>query len=390
MAQQRKASWLGPLVIAAAAVAFGTAFYFLTREDPNEGVNIKAEMNDAELTGEIKVAQFGEYKGPRDGEHGTYIVEYSTQYENGNRRVAKIIFADKMPYLTRTGHFVLYQYHREDGSLEHDKLVEPYTGMGCGVWTKERWRYFGADGKQLVEKYVRPDGTLGAFIDMELDVVTTYHADGRSFRLIQEPIPGSNNYTQVRYKKDGKTPWWIRGANGSTQVFFDLYGKPINKTFTSEAAFKGGFSLGAGDPPKLVRYDKFWREDGTLDYVQSWYMMYDKRAESFKDVIGSVTVYDATGKKPLRTYDLDKRFEGLPRYIWRVTIYYDDGTKLVTRYSEPDLRVNEQALDKDDKPIRFRELPASERYQRVDVDDVIFHGFDHDVWGNPDANEHDF
>jgi hypothetical protein len=121
------------------AVAFFllTASYFLFSN--GNGVDIAAQKKDSELSpGPISTIRNGIYKGLQEGESGPFIVQFSSLYENGKPHVTKTIFDNTTPYSTRTGHYVLYQYWRPDGTLEHDKLVEPEAHLGCSVQQANR------------------------------------------------------------------------------------------------------------------------------------------------------------------------------------------------------------------------------------------------------------
>jgi hypothetical protein len=379
----------------AASLVFGV-YCWLTWPDAHEGVNIATEQNDPELVGlgRVDVVQFGIYYSPeRNGEQAPFIVQYRTDYPNHFAHVVKTIFKNEPPFTTRSGHYMLYQYFREaDGTLEHDTLVNPEVEMGASVWHKYRQRYFDSSLHQTSERYIRLDGTLACNMDTLTKANTSYFADGKTVRELQTNNPPGNT-VETRYRKDGRVWWQTDYTTGKTHVYFDLDGAPIDAVITTDSASKNGvFEMGGNDAPKLEGYDNYWRKDGTLAYRQTWYGLYDKSAKQpgtqFKDAIGSVTVYDASGKKPLATYDLEIRPEGQPRLITQVTIHNADGTTLIRKYNSPNHRASEETLS-GGAVISIKTFPVNDWFQEA-VPDIFFHGFgNRDIWGNVDVNPHD-
>jgi hypothetical protein len=359
----------------------------------NEGVNIAAQKNDPELSGSVAVAENGTYQGKGERNPAAkFIAQYSTHYENGNARVVKTIFANDMPYQTRDGHYVFYEYFRLDGSLEHDNLVEPEAHLGCSVLEKYRLRYFDKSNSQTEERYVRPDGSLGAQINTINHAITWFYQDGVTVR--EKQTTDANGVTETRFRKDGKTVWWSTDYSdpARTHVHFDQQGKPIDKVFISESAHgDGAFSMGSNDSPKLLSTDTYLRPNGTTDYVQTWYEVYDKNTDLFKEEIGEVTVYDGTGKNELRTYFLDLKEEGEPRFIKEVIIHDPTSkTTLDRKFSSPNQRSFETVISLEDGAlVGHRVAIAANDWFQEPVDDLIFQGFDDELWGNPDANPHD-
>lgn len=315
----------------------------------DEGVNIQAQKHDPEFVGSpVDVVQHGIYTGPVRAESSSFIVQYTVRHPNGNPRVVKTIFSMKMPYLTPVGHFVIYSYFREDGSLERDKLVEPEPQLSCSVITKWRLREFDPQGKQTEERYMRENGTVGAVINSVTHDLKLFRADGATLRY--EQIYVKDGLRQIWYRKDGKTVWYSTEPDNRTYVHFDLNGKPCEKQFTSDAP-NHGYSMGANQPPVLYRYDSYWRPDGTLEYKQAWHAMYDSADDTVKEVLGSVVVYDTTGQTPVQTYTLELRPYGKPRVIKQFAV----------------------------TPGQVA-LPEQE---------IWFHGFHVNLWGTSDDDSHD-
>jgi len=291
---------------------------------------------------------------------------------------------------------VIYQYFRADGTVDHDRLVEPEVHVGASIWEKYRDRYFDNRNNEIQERYIRADGTLGCLFDKVTGNVTSYFDDGTTVRTQQTYTKGKGkelNLTEVRFRKDGKIWWSTNYTTWRTHVYFDLDGKPFNKEFTQEYPDNNGhgFNMGQNDSPQLLRHDKYWRSDGTLEYMQTWYLMYDKSDGRFKDVLGDVTVYDTSGKNELATYYLNKRAQGQPRFIEEAIIHDPKSNTTIDRkYSAPNHRAMETLLSVEDGVVvgRPRQHSANEFFQEP-VDDHFFQGFNHDLWGNPDANPHD-
>jgi hypothetical protein len=356
--------------IALTAVTFSllTASYLLVSN--GDGVDIAAQKNDSELLpGNVTTLRHGIYKGLQDGESGPFVVQFSSLYENGKLRVTKTVLDNTTPYTTRTGNYVLYQYWRPDGSLEHDKLAEPEAHLGCSVLVKYRLRYFDKSNKQTEERYVRPDGSLGARIDTISHAITWFFADGVTVR--ENQTSDANGVHETRFRKNGTTVWWSTDYADQflTHVHFDHQGNPINRVFISQAGISV-FTMGSNDAPKLLRTDTYLRPNGTTDYVQTWYEVYDKKSDLYKEEIGSVSVYDASGKKPLRTYNLELREEGQPRLIKELITY---NHQIVGAHS----------ID----TVEHQQFSTANQFSEP-VDDAIFQGFDDEIWGNPDDDSH--
>lgn len=358
---------------------------WLEPADINEGVDIQAEMKDPLLTGSIAVAQHGTYGGARIGEAGQFIVRYSTTYGDGTTpRLVKTILAARMPYQTRCGHFVVYEHFRPDGTLMSDRLVHPEPELGGGVMVKWRDRSFAPSGEQIEERYTRQNGTVGVIVDVRTGHFKQFQNDGVSLRY--EQFNHNEGTVQIWYKKDGKTIWYERGTDNVMHVHFDLYGNPISKRFSSESA-STTFTMSSGEQAKMRSYDNYTRPDGTLEYRQSWYMLYNAKKDNFIEAVGSVTLYDASGTRPLVEYKLELRPQVEPRFINEVVVYNTDGTKLLRKYRAIGQRLSEELLDARGKVLSHRDFDASDRYFEQ-VDDVVFQGFGHDLWLSYDDDKH--
>jgi hypothetical protein len=372
-----------------AGVIFLLLNAFFNRPNKDEGVDVNKEVIDGELIGPVSITRQVPYPGTRLGESGHAIARYDTTYGDGKPRVSKWILASKLSYLTPTGHNVLYQYFREDGTLEHDRLVHPEPGLGGGVYVKERLRTFDTNNEQLEELYFRQDGTLGVRAGMKSGLFQKFRKDGKTLRYEQISVGdiGDNKVRQIWYKRDGKTVWMERDVDGSTHVSFDLAGNPVDLNFTSEGAI-GSYSMGQQSQPVLIAYNKYTRPDGTLAYKQTWYDRWDNAANTTADTLGAVIVYDATGTRPVAEYTLDLRAASQPRFIKQAALHNPDGTTLVRKYRSPDCRLSEDILEGHQTVIGHKDFTAGDRFQEV-VDDIIFQGFTHDVWGLYDDETHD-
>lgn len=345
--------------------------------DENEGVDIQAEMKDPLLNGPITMIQHGTHTSKvRTGENGPFIVRYSTTYDGSSPRLVKTILSNKMPYLAACGHYVLYEHYRPDGTLELDQLVHPEPSLGGGVMVKLRERRFDQSGIQSEERYIRANGTVGVIFDLTSQHWKEFQNDGATLRF--EQFHEGQSLIQVHYKRDGKTIWYKLGPDQHTRVFFDLHGNSVNKRLSREAAPES-ITTQQGEQSRHSGFDKYWREDGTLEYSQTWYQLYDREQQQEFEVVGAVTVFDAGGHKPLIEYKLDLRREGEPRFITTVEIHNTDGTRLVRKYRAPGIRLSEELLDARNAILSHREFDTSDRFNEP-VNDNLFHGFGRRLW----------
>jgi hypothetical protein len=376
------------IAIFLAAAVFVTLFVsWPKRPDPDEGVDVEAEANDAELIGPVTITRQCEYPGTRQPESGKAIARYDTNYSGGARRTTKWILANDMPYMSLSGdHHVLYEYFREDGTLEHDWLIDPEPMLGGGVYVKERLRYFDAEEKLVKHRYLREDGTVGVVMDETTSRFQQFRLDGKTLRF-EQLMEDGNRYRQIWYKLDGKTVWMEKDGDGKTHVSFDTTGKPVDLDFTSEPAI-GSYGMGPQSEPLLIAYDKYTRKDGTLSYRQTWFDRWDNIAERTAHTLGAVVLYDATGTNPVAEYTLDLRSASQPRFAKQVVLHNADGTTLVRKYRWAECRLSEETIDQQGQVIGHKDYPATDRFHEA-VDDIVFQGFTHNVWGTYDDESHD-
>jgi hypothetical protein len=373
------------IILLAAGILFLLCHPFFKRSNKDEGVDVNGQANDSELTGPVTITRQVKYPGTRPEESGLAIARYDTTYGEGKLRVSKWILARHTSYLTQSGHNVLYEYFREDGTLEHDRLVMPQAMLGGGVYVKTRLRYFDGKNQQVSERYLREDGTTGVVIDMKTGLFQQIRKDGKTLRL--EQITVGDKYRRIWYKLDGKTIWIDMGVDGVAHVAFDLAGNPVDLNFTAERAI-GSYGMGPQSQPLLTHYHKYTRQDGTLAYKQTWYARWDKAASTSVATLGAVTVYDAAGNSPVAEYTLDLRAASEPRFIKQVALHNADGTTLVRKYRSPGCRLSEDTLDGQQKVIGHQDFATSDRFQEVAAD-IIFQGFTENVWGFYDDESHD-
>lgn len=319
-------------VIAVAAIAILFAFLALRRKSESSEIDIEAGSHDPELVGPVSIARDVEYPGTRKPESGRALVRYDTTGNGGTSRVTKWILARDRSYLTNGGHYVLYEYRRENGSLESDKLISPEPGLGGGVYSKVRLRFFDEQGVVVKEQYLREDGTIGLISDETKRVFQQFRLDGKSLHSEYFFTAGSGQRA-VYYRRDGKTVWIEKDEKHNARVYFDLSGKAVDLRFTRELAITEGFGMGPASEPVLYAYDNYYRQDGTLAYKQWWYVKWDKELGSTVHALGKVVVYDASGTKPVTEHNValdgatqrrisdDVMFQG---FMWNVWGTYDD------------------------------------------------------------------
>lgn len=311
-----------------------------------------------------------------------------TVYHPGSKKpqaVRTTFSANNRQYLTNKGHFVLYEYFRLNGTLEQDILVDPEPSLGGGVISKYRVRTYDATGKQIEERYLRKDMTLGVVSDMVTGRFIQYRTDGKTLRLVQENA--ANGHAQTYYCKDGKTPWWTYDKHGNFKVFFDLNGKPINRSRTSNSLTGGSFSMSSGDPPKPYVQQEYWREDKTLEYRQTWYRLYDGE---FVSGLAELEVFAADGKTMVCKMVLEPRKFTKEQFIKETQIFNADGTKLVRKYASPGCRQSEELFDASGKSLKKTDYPADDKFKES-VDESYFHELGSmNPYGPYDDDSHDF
>jgi hypothetical protein len=351
----------------------------------NEGVNIQAEANDPELVGPVTITCDIQYPGARQYEGGKAIVRYDTTYSGGGRKVSKWILSSDRSYLHQSGHDVLYEYLREDGSLEHDRLVSPAPSLGGGVYVKQRLRFFDGQSQLTHEHYLREDGTLGLVSDHRSGLFQRYRLDGQ--RLHSEYFSEvGKGQRSVYYRLDGKTVWMEKDENENARVYFDLDGNAVDLRFIRQR-IGGSFSMGPESEPVLTWYDRYLRPDGTLDYEQAWYSRFDKATDMLADTLGAVVFYDQAGNK-LAEYKLDLRAASKPRFIQEVVIHNANKTTLVRKYRSPGCRLSEDVLDEQQRVIEHKDFGVKDRFQE-EVKGIVFQGFIHNVRGTYDDESSD-
>jgi len=386
-----------------------SAYFALTPQNLSEGVNFAAEQNDPELPGAwvrdgsttFKPAQagphFGTYTGP-NGEKAAYLTSIFTRYENTNQpHVIKYVLSNQEPYMTRTGHYVLYEYYRQDGTLEHQKLVKPEVGISASVLTKAELSYFDKDGKKKTEeRFVRADGNLGSKHDVATDAWTSYFADGVTVRSKQVYDHKRKQTVEKRYLKNGSL-WYstiytyTTDGDPMTTVYFDNQGHKLDQPLRfTRVLTKGGFKAN-GVWYEREAEDHYLRSDGTNDYVQVWYEFQEKDKPWLTEALGQVQVYNSTGNQITATYNLDFKTPDQPIFIRTAQFYLPSGTTLLFRqYSSINHRSKETPYDTDGKQQPAKVFAANDWYEEPIANKMIFQGFDHTVWSTTDANSHDF
>lgn len=323
------------LAICGMALVVGTFAHLMQSEDDFGAATIviapAVDPNDRELG-----------KGPVRTEtkpEADIVYRQTSFHADGvTPQVVKTVYANHVGrFLHPRGNFVLYQYHRADGTLEKEKLIEPEPSLGASVMVKVSLRFFDADGKtELGRRYFREDGTLAAVSDEVTNLYVQYRADGKTPRYEQRY--DGKDYHATYFRPDGKTPWWtLNYGDWTGRVHFDRQGNPVEMRFTRKHVVKG-FSMGSNDPPFLHYHDEYQRADGTLEYRQSWYQMWDASSGEFCSALGRVEVFAPDGKTLVR----DIHFHlGNPRNTPSVKSDTDAGNMMdsnwLTGFGVPDL-----------------------------------------------------
>ena len=314
------------------------------------------------------------------GAEDEWLFKQTARYPGTNvPRLVKTVFDNnKLGHLARQGNEVLYEFFREDGTLEHTQMVFPEAGLGGGVYTKVSVVKFDASGtKELEHRYFREDNTLGAVFDLNTGLCQQYRRDGKTLRSVQENV--DKTLQQTYFRPDGKTPWWVSGSR-TTKVYFDLNGKPFDKEFRRSSLARS-FSMSQGDAPKDHFRDEYLRADGTVEYRQTWTAVWDKSDEHSRDALRLVEIMSADGKTVTAKLTLD--LSSRERFIREVETKNPDGTTLVRTYRSPNCREHEKVLGADGKEISSRSFDARDSYIEP-MDERVFHGFSVNLFGRYD------
>lgn len=306
-----------------------------------------------------------------------------------NSSVIKTVLDNREPFLTVTDvPYVLYEFFRQDGSLERSKLVFPDTGLGSSVYCRWRETTYDSDGKtELFERYYRQDGTLGSETDKKTHWWTQYRLDGKTPRIKGGYKPGTNEHETIRYRLDGKTVWWSCIHRGVTKVYFDSKGNPVNKQFQVNY-LTNGYSMGPGDPP-LAHAEHIWlRDDGkTPAYKQTWYATYEGKTHF--EGLGKVEVYGSDGKTVITVIDVKLQLRKHGVAVTKVEHRNADGSKLVRTYRRPGNRESEETFDAAGKSVKKENFPQSDRFTES-FDNFMFEGFGPvNTNGEYDTDAHD-
>lgn len=350
-------------IIALAAFAIiGIAFIIVSavrnRPNPDDGVNVEAESHDPVLAGPVTITRQVTYAGQRDPESSLAIARYET---TATPRIVKFIMARTRSYMSFSGHYVIYEHYRADGSLEFDRLVYPEALLGGGIYVKERLRFYDKDSKPVGEKYFRQDGSLGLETENASGLFRQLRKDGKTPRFEQYATPESGTRS-CSYRKDGKTILEETDTAGVTRVHFDRAGNPVDLTFTREHV-KQGFGVGPAAPLHYYYSDLYQRADGTLDYKQVWYKRWDKATEMAVDTLGEVIFYDATGTRPTVEYKLEPLPADRPMNVVEVKLY---------------------------DPVQDGKFTlADTKSPPHDLKGIAFQGFRNNIWGTYDDESRD-
>ena len=315
-----------------------------------------------------------------------FLFKETVSYADGGKRIVKTVYDNRMPFLV-SGNvpYVLYEYFRTDGTLEKSTMVFPETSLGASVYCKTRERTYGKDGKtELESRYIREDGTLGTVSDQVNGTFTQYRADGKRLRSVQQRL-ASGDYQTTYYRLDGATVWWVSLHSGNSRVFFDMKGNQVKKEFKSES-LTGSFSMGPGSAPIPYAAHSYLRADGTVEYKQTWYAVYE--GKDYFTGLSQVELYGSDGKTVTTRISLELRHLRRGLFVKTVELFNPDGSKLVRTYRSPGSRISEETFDAAGKSIKKENFSQNDKFVES-FDNSIFDGFGVNNWGEYDTDQHD-
>ncbi len=227
-----------------------------------------------------------------------FLFRQNVNYPNGRSRVLKTVFDNNHDqHLHPRGQFILYEYFRTDGTKETERLVFPEKQLAASVIAAHSEKIFGADGRTEIEsRYFRDNGTLAAVFDRVNRSSKEYRGDGKTLR--SEHIYVDKECVVRYFRLDGKTLWWEYNFDTKRgSVFFDLKGESYLKAFQrSSLLAQTGYSMGPGAPQVLQHQDSYLRDDGTVEYRQTWAVRWDDRIWSSREVLICLEVFGSDGK----------------------------------------------------------------------------------------------
>jgi hypothetical protein len=176
-----------------------------------------------------------------------------------------------------------------------------------------------------------------------------------------------------------------------TTVYFDNQGHKLDQPLRFTRVLTSGGFKANGVWYEREAEDHYLRPDGTNDYTQVWFEFQDKDKPWLTEALGQVQVYNPGGTEAV-TYNLDLRYPDQPVFIRTAQYYLPSGTTLLFReYGSPNHRSKETPYDIDGKEQPAKVFVSANDWNEEPIaNKMIFQGFDHTVWGNPDANPHDF
>jgi hypothetical protein len=272
--------------------------------------------------------------------------------------VVKTVYSNRRGgHLHPDKHFVLYAFHDANGTLERERMVyADDQQLTSSIYAQYCETTFSKDGKEVETRYIRRDGTVAAVNNKVKKEHYEYRADGKTLRSTQ--IYQGDTIVYTHFRLDGVTPWYrtTYGKKWITEVFFDRDGNEYEKKF-ERVSLVDGYTFGPDRKPLATENHDYLRVDGTLDYRQVWYHLWDKKLDTSRDGLGEVQVYTEDGKTLKAVYVLDM---GTTPLILKGTIYSAPG------------------VAQDVSPIDIKQ-----------VDPRLFHGFTVNIYGTYDDDSHD-
>ncbi|MBX9666067.1 MAG: hypothetical protein K2X93_00555 [Candidatus Obscuribacterales bacterium] len=303
----------------------------------------------------------------------------------GSKKIAKTVFnRNKMPHLHPSGNFRLYEFFRPDGTKERDELYFPEPQLASSVISEKSVHFFDEQGKETERRQIRADGTVGSI--SKGNVLTHLRADGVTLRSVQDYVDKTCRLTYFRL--DGKTPWWVCLYENDRQitVHFDLDGNPYEKKFVRKHLLDG-YSAGPDTKPFAYFQDTYKRADGTDDYVQTWFVVWDKAIGGTREVLERVEILDEKGRvKKLVLLDISNTL----RSVQSSAEFNDDGSVLIRQYGSPNCRETELLYwPEDASKVKLTNFPAGTDQFVEPLDPRILHGFHVNMYGIDDTDKFD-
>ncbi len=294
-------------------------------------------------------------------EKGDFGERTTTIYPDG---ASKIVTKDSTNHITE-------EHRRKDGTRYYEK-----NSFFDGGYRED---FYDATGKEeTASQLFRKDGTLNwcaSVLPSGARNSVSYFPDGKTIKF-QSTTFNMDMRTAMRYRKDGKTPWWFKtDVNDEQQVkvFFDTKGNPTERQFWIIEIAKSGFSLSQGDGPKEYCRHLYRDKSLTALYQQTWSLIWPADAEDSVPTLTTLEVFTADGKRVERKLIFEPTEKGTP-VLKHCFVYRPDGSYIKRSFDEKGKRIKEVDCRADGKELSTRTYGASDRHEEP-LDKKWFEGF---------------